>query len=212
MAFRNRLRFSARVGARILAAAAIASTAASGTARAAERRLELDPKMSAVSFDLSATAHDVRGSFPVARGDIWFDDETGTARGEIVVDAKSGVTGNGSRDRTMRDKVLEAAHFPEVRLVVSGVQGKLASSGRSTLQLRGVLVLHGSEHPLTLAVEATVEGDRLKAESAFEVPFVAWGLEDPSVFVLRVAPVVQVQVVARGRLTAGPGPTGGSGR
>ena len=43
-------------------------------------------------------------------------------------------------------------------------------------------------------------GGRVVAETSFEIPFVAWGLRDPSFMVLRVAKVVSVTVRAEGEL------------
>jgi polyisoprenoid-binding protein YceI len=167
---------------------------------AVERRLELDSVTSRVRFEVQATAHVVRGIFRVRAGEVRFDDETGSASGEIVVDTATADSGNASRDRKMRDTVLEVGKFPEARLLVDGVSGRLAASGISELQLLGRLRLHGGEHRVTVPLRVTVEGEKVRAEGTFAVPFIAWGLADPSVFVLRVEPVVQVTVDARGLL------------
>ena len=45
-----------------------------------------------------------------------------------------------------------------------------------------------------------IDDDRIRVKSEFTVPYVEWGLKDPSVFVLRVAKEVQVRIVLVGRL------------
>ena len=50
-----------------------------------------------------------------------------------------------------------------------------------------------------MTVEAS--GDELSAETAFEIPYVEWGMKDPSFLFLRVAKVVEVKVSATGSLS-----------
>jgi hypothetical protein len=57
---------------------------------------------------------------------------------------------------------------------------------------------NGDEHPLTVSAEVLTEGERVEATASFEVPYVAWGLRDPSVFLLRVAKSVTVTVELAG--------------
>jgi hypothetical protein len=78
--------------------------------------------------------------------------------------------------------------------------GSLAPSGPSELLLAGVLSLHGVDHSLTLPVQARVAGEVVSAETAFEIPYVAWGLRNPSLLFLRVAPVAEVNLRTQARL------------
>ena len=61
------------------------------------------------------------------------------------------------------------------------------------------MTMHEAEHAMVVPVRATVASDTLSAEALFEIPYVAWGLRDPS---LRVAPVVVVSVKTGGALRA----------
>lgn len=180
------------------------AAAAAPPAAAAERVLTLDPAASRVEFSVPATGHVVRGAFAVEAGTVRFDPQTGRASGEIVVDARGAKTGNGSRDRTMHEKVLESARFPSFSFRPERLEGELAPAGASTVRLVGRLTLHGAEHPLTVPATVTVDGDRLAGDVAFPVPYTAWGLHDPSVLFLRVADVVKVSVHVVGRLDAAP--------
>jgi len=177
---------------------------AAGAAAAEERQLLLDPAQSEIAFDLPATGHGAHGVLVLRHRAIRFDPETGAASGEIRVELAGGATGNGSRDRTMREDVLEAEKFPFASYRVERVSGDLGESGASTLELSGVLDVHGSAHPLAVDAEVTVEGSRVTADVSFPVPFVEWGMKDPSILFLRVDKTVAVKVHAVGSLGAAP--------
>jgi polyisoprenoid-binding protein YceI len=162
--------------------------------------LRLDPEASRVRFTLDAFAHTIHGSFAVARGEIRFDPATGAASGEVVLDARSGETGNGSRDQKMHQTVLESARFPTIVFTASRVSGAFARDGASQLQLGGAIAIHGASHPVLLAVAAQARDGKLTATAPLTVPFVEWGLEDPSNILLRVAKQVEVELDARGSL------------
>ena len=170
---------------------------------AGERVLVLDPAASKVSFTLEATGHDVEGMLAVQSGRIAFDPETGAASGEIAVDLKSAKTGNGSRDRTMHEKVLEDAAYPLAVFRAERLRGAVAPSGPSQITLDGTLSFHGADHKMSLPAKLDVKNGRLTAETRFPIPFIEWGLHDPSLAFLRVAKVVSVKVVAQGALEGG---------
>ena len=190
--------------------AAILALAAGAAAHGSERSLTLDAAASKVSFELPATGHDVHGLFALKSGRIAFDAETGVAQGEIVVDAASAVSGNGTRDETMREDVLEANRFPEIRFVAERFQGLIPESGESDIELGGTIHLHGTAHPLTLKAHVTTAGTHLEAKTEFPVAFIDWGLKDPSIFFLRVEPVVRIKVQAVGELAPAAVVAGGS--
>jgi len=182
---------------------------AAGTARGAEQVLSLDPEMTTVSFHLGATGHDVEGILHLDRGELRFDPETGTASGEITLDARRSETGSKSRDKTMHKKVLESEKFPFFVFRADRLEGTLAPQGSSEISLVGTLTLHGEDHPLTLPAKVEIDGDRVEASTTFPIPYVAWGLKDPSIILLSVAKQVEVTVKAHGTLQAGTRETAG---
>jgi polyisoprenoid-binding protein YceI len=186
-----------RYGALLAAGVALAAAAPAG---AEPLTLRLDPQASHVRFELDALAHTIHGSLAVERGEVRFDAEAGTASGEIVVDARSAKTSNGSRDRKMHETVLESARFPRIVFSPTRVSGAFRREGRSDLQLAGTIALHGASHPVVLAAQVEVHGGVVKARAPLTVPFVEWGLEDPSNLLLRVAKQVQVAIEAQGAL------------
>jgi len=171
-------------------------------AAASERTLVLDPDRTEVSFDLPATGHDVHGLVSLDRGVLRFDAETGALDGEVVLDPAFARTGSSSRDRTLRDDVFEVARFPSIRFLPSSFDGTLAEEGRSELVVQGEIDLHGVGHAVDLPTRLTAEGGELTAEFDLDVPFIEWGLHDPSILFLRVGKVVQVHVRARGAVSA----------
>ena len=170
-------------------------------ASAGERAITLDPAASRITFTLDTTFHEVHGTMALSDGMIRFDPGAGTASGAITVDARRTETGNEKRDRTMHAEVLESERFPTIRFRVERVEGTLAVPGRSELRLVGVMTLHGADHPMTLPAVVESQGDRVRGEMRFPIPYVAWGLHDPSFFVVRAEKTVDVTVLAEGRWT-----------
>jgi polyisoprenoid-binding protein YceI len=163
--------------------------------------LQLDPAGSGADISLTGNVHTVHGTFLLKHGAIHFDPATGKASGEVVFDATSGKTGNGSRDNKMHKDVIESARYPEIVFRPDHADGKLAASGASTLQVHGMFVMHGAEHEVTFPVEVSFAGSDWSAKAAFQVPYSRWGMKNPSNFFLRVDDLVQVQFHASGTTT-----------
>ncbi|HVS00298.1 MAG TPA: YceI family protein [Thermoanaerobaculia bacterium] len=162
--------------------------------------LELDPRQTAIEFTFGATLHTVKGSLSLTLGRIEVDPEAGTADGRIVMSATSADTGNSRRDAKMHEKILESERYPNIVFDVERVTGTLKRSGRSELQLHGVLDFHGSRRQVAVPAVANVQGNQVTAEAYLIVPYVEWGLADPSFFILRVAKEVRVDIRTAGRL------------
>jgi len=77
-------------------------------------------------------------------------------------------------------------------------------SGESHVQIRGSVKLHGSQHKITIPADIQVAGDQLTASLHFAIPYVEWGLKDPSTFVLRVEKKVDVVIHVAGSLSFPP--------
>jgi polyisoprenoid-binding protein YceI len=176
-------------------------------ATAEERTLVLDPERTELSFELGATGHDVHGILHVTGGTVHFDPATGAASGDIAIDARLTETGNAKRDKTMHKKVLESEGHPLIVFHAERIEGEVALAGDSEFDLVGTVELLGVPHPLTLHTVASVTDGEVAATTTFPVPYIEWGLHDPSMMMLRVAKVVQVSVEAHGRLDGATVPT-----
>jgi len=164
-------------------------------------RLRLDPAVSSVEFTLAATLHTVHGRLGAPSGSIAFDPATGDASGDIIIDLADSDTGIQRRDRKMHDQVLHSDEFATAVYHVHRIDlPEHLRQGRNDLQLHGLLDIDGGSHPIDVPAEATLEGNRVVAVGELEIPYVAWGLRDPSFFVLRVAKQVHVELRIAGTL------------
>jgi polyisoprenoid-binding protein YceI len=199
------MRIAAALRALLPAAVALPAVLFAVPLRAASYTWTLDPASTEVTFLLDAFMHKVHGTAVLVRGEIRFDD-AGSASGEFVVDATSAETGNKGRDEDMHTKVLESAKFGEIVLSIDGYEGKFDPAATSHVRVKGRFRIHGAEHPLTL--DMTLKPDdggaakRLDATGSFSVPYVEWGMKNPSKPFLRVGKAVEVSVDAKGALAA----------
>ncbi len=179
---------------KILKIVALAALLLPKGAAAAEWTFVADPAASEVHFSLGAVLHTVHGSAKVKSGEASWDAEKGTLSGKVVVDATSARTGITSRDDKMHKEVLESARFPEIVFTLEKFEGSFSPGRDGPLTVSGTFLLHGRSNPLTVPLTVTFSDGRVEASGAFKVPYVAWGLTDPSSFLLRVAKEVTVEV------------------
>ena len=167
--------------------------------------LNLDPAQSGVHWTLGSSLHTVHGAFAFKQGSLQIDPSSRKVSGEIIADATSGNSGNDSRDKKMHKDVLESARFSDVIFRPDSFTGKLASQGESTVAVHGIFVLHGSEHELTVPVKVALAGDHWTGSASFSVPFIDWGLKNPSTWLLKVEHVVKVDLELKGTLQSSAG-------
>ena len=163
--------------------------------------LELDPATTKVNWTLGDVLHTVHGTFKLKQGDrLWFDDNNGKAGGLLVVDATTGESGSSARDSRMRKNVLESTRYPEITFVPDRVDGKVARAGDSEVQLHGTFTIHGGTHEVLMKVKSHMEQQKLTATISFTVPYVQWGMKDPSNFLLKVKDSVDIDIQAAARI------------
>jgi polyisoprenoid-binding protein YceI len=166
-----------------------------------EIQLSLDPSQSKLNWTIDTTLHLVHGTFNIKQGTVRFDPETGKASGEIVVFVTSGDTGNSSRDEKMHKEVLQSAKYPEAIFKPTQIEGHVARTGPSDVRLHGTLNLHGADHDIVAQVHTDLSNDHWTATAKFEIPFIQWGLKDPSNFLLKVKPTVDADLQLSGSLS-----------
>lgn len=167
---------------------------------AQETVLELDPAQTQVSFTLGDILHTVHGTFKLKRGTVEFDPNTGHASGLVVVDATSGDSGSHARDHKMHKDILESAEYPEITFAPEKVQGQVLPQGDFKVLVLGTFTMHGESHPLTLVVQAHLTGQQLTADTHFTIPYVSWGLKNPSTLFLRVNDTVDIAIHLAGQI------------
>lgn len=162
---------------------------------------QLDPQQSTVNFTLGDVLHTVRGTFRLTQGSLRLDPASGNLGGEIVVDAQSGNSGSGMRDRKMNREVLESDRYPEIAFHPDHVDGTVLLPGKSSVRVHGVFTIHGSDHELTVPAEVETFPGRWAATLHFAIPYTNWGMKNPSTMFLRVSESVNIDLSIAGTLT-----------
>ena len=170
-------------------------------ASAQQASLELDPARTALHFTLRTSLHTVHGTFRLKSGKVSFDPLTGKASGLLVADAASGESGNSGRDSKMHREILESQRYPEITFAPHEVEGGVQMSGDSQVQVKGTFRLHGHDHEMVIPVNVRISDSDFTLDASFSVPYLSWGLKNPSTFILRASDTVQVSVHAIGQLT-----------
>jgi polyisoprenoid-binding protein YceI len=167
--------------------------------------VHFDPAQTQIHWTLGDVLHTVHGTFVLKGGIVVFDPRTGDADGELLVDLDSGNSGDGTRDRRMKDNVLQTATYPQAIFHPEKVHGSLQARTTQQMTVDGTFTIHGKDHPLTLVVTAQMTAPgQITATTHFVVPYVAWGMKDPSTFMLRVSKQVEVDVTAKGSVDGLP--------
>jgi polyisoprenoid-binding protein YceI len=155
--------------------------------------LNPDPAHTTVQFKLGATLHTVHGSFKLAHSDVRFDPASGKISGVVAIDASSGASGDDSRDRRMHQEILESAKYPEIVFTPDRVDGAVAAQGASQIQVHGVFRIHGAAHEITIPVQVQMANGQASVKTSFTIPYVKWGMKNPSTFLLRVSDKVEIE-------------------
>jgi polyisoprenoid-binding protein YceI len=93
-------------------------------------------------------------------------------------------TGNRRRDRTLREKVLETARYPDIVFQLRQFTGDLSGfhpGATFPVQVTGDLTVHGKTAPVQLPVDVAVFPNAVILTGSFPVHWKAYGLQDPSV-------------------------------
>jgi polyisoprenoid-binding protein YceI len=162
--------------------------------------VQLEKAATKIEFSLGSTLHTVHGTFGLKNSTLHFDPASGKISGAIVVDATTAESGNNGRDSRMHREILESAKFPEIVFTPREIDGTVAANGTSNVKVSGRFRLHGADHEITLPVEVVAKGQEVQLAVHFEIPYVEWGLKNPSNFLLRASDKVEIEIHATGRM------------
>jgi polyisoprenoid-binding protein YceI len=171
------------------------------SALAQHQTFVVNPDASEVKMTLNTTHEIVNGAFHVQSGSIEFDRSTPKMLGSVVILAGSGKTGNDSRDKKMNKDILKVEQYATVSFEPKTYTGDLALSGDSNLQVTGIFTLLGTPHQITIPVVVHLEGTTATAKAHFVVPYVQWGLKNPSFFIWKADNDVAIDLSLAGRLS-----------
>ena len=147
---------------------------------AQHQTLAVNPDASEVKIKLNTTHEVVNGTFHIQSGSIEFDRSNSKVSGSVAVLAGSGKTGNDSRDKKMNKDILKVDQYTTVSFAPKTYTGTIAPRGDSTIQVSGVFTLLGNPHDLTIPMQIHMDGSKATARAQFVVPYVQWGLKNPS--------------------------------
>ncbi len=181
----------------VLALAAILAPAA----LAQQQTFAADAAASEVKITLKTTHEVVNGTFHLQSGSVAFDRSTPKMSGSVVVLAGSGKTGNGSRDKRMNKEILRVEQYATVSFEPRSYTGVIAPSGDSTIQVTGIFTLAGMPHDITIPMLVHLDGTTATVKAHFTVPYIQWGLKDPSFLFWKADHDVTVDLFLTGRLS-----------
>jgi polyisoprenoid-binding protein YceI len=171
---------------------------------AQQTALELEPARTVVHFTLKTSLHTVHGTFQLKSGKVSFDPQTRKVSGLLVVDATSGDSGNSGRDSKMHKEILESQKYREITFAPLEVEGDVPPQGDSQVRVRGTFRIHGQDHEIVIPVAIHSAGAELTLDTDFSIPYLSWGLKNPSTFILRASDTVQLSIHASGHWTGDP--------
>jgi polyisoprenoid-binding protein YceI len=160
----------------------------------------VNPDASEVKMTLKTTHEIVNGTFHIQSGSIEFDRGTPKMSGSVVVLAGSGKTGNDSRDKKMNKDILKVDQYTTVSFAPKTYTGVIAPSGDSTIQVSGVFTLLGNSHDLTLPMQIHMDGSKGTAKARFVVPYVQWGVKNPSFLIWKAENDVAIDLSLVGNI------------
>jgi polyisoprenoid-binding protein YceI len=170
-------------------------------ALAQHQTFAVNPDASEVKMTLNTTHELVNGTFHIQSGSIEFDRSAPKMSGSVVVLAGSGKTGNDSRDKKMNQNILKVEQYATVSFEPKTYTGALALSGDSTIQVTGIFTLLGTPHEIAIPMLVHLEGTTATAKAHFVVPYVQWGLKNPSFLVWKAESDVAIDLFLAGRLS-----------
>ena len=170
-------------------------------ALAQHQTFAVNPDASEVKITLKTTHELVNGAFHIQSGSIEFDPSAARISGSVVVLAGSGKTGNDSRDKKMNKDILAVEQHATVLFEPKSYTGVIAPQGDSTIQVTGIFTLLGTPHEITVPILVHLEGASATAKTHFVVPYIQWGLKDPSFMFWKVDKEVAMDIFLTGRLS-----------
>jgi len=170
------------------------------TALAQHQTFTINPDTSDVEIKLNTTHEVVNGTFHIQSGTIDFDRTASHISGIVIVAAATGKTGNGSRDKKMNRDILKADQFATVTFAPKSYTGTIPTSGDSTIQVSGVFTLLSTPHDLTIPMLIHIDGPKATAKAQFVVPYVKWGLKNPSFLIWKADNDVAIDLNLAGQI------------
>jgi polyisoprenoid-binding protein YceI len=160
-----------------------------------QKTVVLKPEATAIHWTLSGNMHTVHGTFELKRAVMDLNLEDGSVDGLVEVNATSGQSGNTARDQRMQS-ILESDRYPIISFHPTKVIGRVMPFRDEVVTVEGIFRIHGADHPLQMQINIHPKGTAIILKTEFAVPYVDWGMEDPSILFFRVDRTVNIEVEA----------------
>lgn len=180
---------------------ALAAVLAPAAVLAQHQTFVVNPDASEVKMTLKTTHELVSGTFHVQSGSIEFERSTPSMSGLITVVAGSGKTDNDSRDKKMKKDILNVGQHATISFEPKTYTGNIGASGESTIQVTGVFTLLGTPHEITVPIVVRFDGASATAKGHFIVPYIQWGLKDPSFLIWKADKDVAIDLSLVGTIS-----------
>ena len=160
-----------------------------------------NPDTSQIKMTLRTTHELVHGTFHLRSGSIEFNLSSSQISGLLTVAAGSGKTGNDSRDKKMNKDILKVGQYSTVSFEPKTYAGVISPQGDSTIQVKGIFTLLGTPHEITVPVLVHFDGASVTVKAHFVVPYVQWGLKNPSFLIWKADNDVAIDLNLVGTLS-----------
>ena len=156
-----------------LAGAWVVGKSADGTASAVGYRVSERFAGGAANVDAVGRTTAVNGTMTI----------TGLAvtKASVTADLTRLTSDKAQRDNKLRTQGLETGRFPAETFTLTSPIDLGSQSGVVKTNATGTLALHGRTRPVTVAVEASRNGDRIVVVGNAPVVFADYGIEAPSI-------------------------------
>ena len=94
----------------------------------------------------------------------------------------------------MDKDILQVAQYGTISFVPKTCSGSIPTAGDATIQVSGTFTLLGKPHEITIPVALHIDGSSATARAHFVVPYVQWGLKNPSFLIWKAENDVAVDL------------------
>ncbi len=96
---------------------------------------------------------------------------------------------------------MEVEQHATVSFEPKSYAGVIAPSGDSTIQVTGIFTLLGTPHEITIPILVHLEGTTAAAKAHFVVPYIQWGLKNPSFLIWKADNDVAIDLFLVGSIS-----------
>ncbi len=148
------------------------------------------PRLSNLTFDVSAQLHHVHGIGNRFSGTITGDpSDIAAAKISVKLDPASFNTDNEKRDKDMREKCFELAKYPFIEFNSTSIQAdqkELKTGQPVKVTIKGMLKMHGLEKEVSVPATIQLTDDTLNAEGDMAVVLDEWKILRPKVLFVQL--------------------------